>query len=498
MKKMILVSSILLSMLLSPNTVNAHRHSGYSDDSGVEFQNSKWMDAIRDDIKLSDLSIPGTHNTMSNGPGGDTARNQVKSLSEQLNSGIRFLDIRARVTSGKLAMHHGPIFLNSMFGDVMNGSVDFLKKNPSEVIFMRIKQEHSTSSDQEFIKILNSYLDSPTNAPYIYQGSNRTNPSMQEMRGKIVIIRNFAGSSMGIHYNSEFDIQDNHNLSTNWDLHDYKWEPVKRQLYKANNNSHNENKYINYLSGSGGSFPYFVASGHSSRGTSAPRLATGLTHPGWKDSYPDFPRVDWFMGIATIAFEGTNVLTTDLIRNNNVKNNTFFSVGVILADFPGSGLINNVIGLNTRHSKEDRIPDGIYSIHSTSANYKAIQFISKGRDAVIWESNDDNNQKFEFKYDYNKQAYQIFNKDGNNIIMAWNNVGNSDKVFGHPNEYKEEHYWILERSGTNMYIFKNKKDSNKVLDVHNLGQTNGTRVKVNERHPYEHGSAQRFALNVNN
>ncbi|WP_242069730.1 hypothetical protein [Paenibacillus dendritiformis] len=164
------------------------------------------------------------------------------------------------------------------------------------------------------------------------------------MRGKIVILRNVAGSSIGIDYAHQFDIQDNYNVSTNWDLYQ-KWMDVKKQLQKANESrlKGSQTKFINYLSGGNIAYPYFVASGHSSPGTSAPRLATGLTTPGWSDSYPDFPRTDCFIGICTIAFEGMNVLTTDYIATHNVE-----YTGIVAADFPGKGLIENIIRANKR------------------------------------------------------------------------------------------------------------------------------------------------------
>lgn len=127
-------------------------------------------------------------------------------------------------------------------------------------------------------------------------------------------------------------------MKTNWSQYS-KWEKVKNFI-----NANNENSEItlNHLSGSGGSFPYFVAGGHSSAGTSAGRLATGLTTPGWKHRYPDFPRVSCFIGICTIAFEGTNTLTKNYLNNNDNITDT----DIIAADFPGKGLIHAIIRKN--------------------------------------------------------------------------------------------------------------------------------------------------------
>lgn len=98
---------------------------------------------------------------------------------------------------------------------------------------------------------------------------------------------------------------------------------------------------LSFWTGHGGSFPYFVASGKSSPGNSDPRLATGLTTPGFKNSYPDFPRVACFIGICTIAFEGINILGYNYIVNNNIK-----YLGIVFTDFLGDPLLQKAIGTN--------------------------------------------------------------------------------------------------------------------------------------------------------
>ena len=119
---------------------------------------------------------------------------------------------------------------------------------------------------------------------------------------------------------------------------------VKEHLSNANNSDpSNRRTFVNYLSAGTGSFPYFVASGQSSPQTNAPRLLTGLTTPGWKDKWPDFPRVGCFLGICSIAFEGTNILSAERIGKG--KDYSRY-VGMILSDFPGKDLIDNVININ--------------------------------------------------------------------------------------------------------------------------------------------------------
>lgn len=348
LKKIFSYMIVLLFMFTFSSSAFAHEHSGYSHDSTIGYENPNWMKSINGNTKLSQLSIPGTHDSMSYSTSWsaptDIVHTQSMSLQTQLNSGIRFLDIRCKYTDGAFAIHHGPYYLNAMFDDVLNEVTTFLKENPSETILMRVKQEYSSESNEVFNNTLRGYMEKYPEFFWDSQDGRITNPKLKEIRGKIVILRDVGGSNIGISYSQEFYKQDNYSLSTNWDLY-AKWESVKEHLQSANQHYQwgYEYKFINYLSGSGGSFPYFVASGHSSPGTSAPRLATGLTTPGWNSSYPDFPRTGCFLGICTISFEGTNVLTTDYIANNKPA-----YTGIIAADFPGKGLIENVINSNKK------------------------------------------------------------------------------------------------------------------------------------------------------
>ncbi|MGU3439921.1 phosphatidylinositol-specific phospholipase C domain-containing protein [Bacillus cereus] len=482
------ISSIFTSLLIGtviwgfPTCAFAHEHPGYSHDETIENNASNWMGSIEDGTRLSELSIPGTHDTMSQGYGGDIAQTQSLSLETQLNSGIRFLDIRCRYVDGSFAIHHGPAYLHANFTDVLDTATNFLKKNPNETILMRIKQEYSGESDATFNQTLQKYIDKYPGAFFDSKNRSNTNPSLGEMRGKIVILLNVGGgSNIGLQYPGNFKVQDDYNLSTNWDLYD-KWVKVRDQLYTANKEHTEGSKdiFINYLSGSGGSFPYFVASGHSSPGTGAPRLATGLTTPGWKDSYPDFPRVDGFLGIYTIAFEGTNVLTTDYLGSK-----PFTYAGITVADFPGRGLINNVINVNHKFAKITKVSDGDYKIVSALGSNKVLDFdYTTNNHAKLWDYGSVDNQQWELKYNENEKAYQIINKKNPGKILAWNMAASRDSdnntVFVTENDHKTEHYWILKDAGNGYVFIQNKCNPNMVLDVSDSNLNNGSIIQIYE------------------
>lgn len=326
----------------------AHWDSAYFRNASDGFTaKPKWMSTLKDNAMLSEIAMPGTHDSGAYKRFVDSVKTQTLNFSQQLEYGIRVFDIRVRHTSDRFALHHGSVFLDVMFGDFMNAVDGFLSKNPSEAVLFRLKQERDPDNNntRSIDKTLEYYIELHKNK---YLNLQTMNTALGDVRGKFMILSNHVDfHKYGFSY-VRADIQDEYHLKTNWDLY-AKWESVKKQLERATNGNANTT-YINYLSGSGGSFPYFVASGHSSSGTSAPRLSTGLTTPGWKHSYPDFPRDSCFIGICTIYFEGTNILTRNKLKNYN-NGNTRRSVGIIMADFPGESLISYIIN-NNKHLRK--------------------------------------------------------------------------------------------------------------------------------------------------
>lgn len=89
----------------------------------LDFELGTWMGGIPDEVLLSDITLPGTHDTCarSNVP---FVRTQYLSVAKQMEAGLRFLDLRCRVhDDGQLYMYHGGIPINFptylKFDDVM-------------------------------------------------------------------------------------------------------------------------------------------------------------------------------------------------------------------------------------------------------------------------------------------------------------------------------------------------------------------------------------------
>jgi len=64
--------------------------------------NQTWMTNLDDGIPLRQLTIIGTHSSMSQGTWGDAFQTQGSSLMTQLNSGVRALDIRCNHNNNQL------------------------------------------------------------------------------------------------------------------------------------------------------------------------------------------------------------------------------------------------------------------------------------------------------------------------------------------------------------------------------------------------------------
>ncbi|MYQ43193.1 1-phosphatidylinositol phosphodiesterase [Streptomyces sp. LamerLS-316] len=167
-----------------------------------------WMGAVPDATPLRHLTIPGTHNSGARFGGPWTAC-QNTTIAEQLTSGIRFLDVRCRISGDAYAIHHGASYQNLNFDDVLGACRDFLAQRPSETVLMRVKQEYSEESDAAFRRIFDIYLDGKG-----WRSLLRLDPVLPDLggaRGKVVLLADNGGLP-GVRYADPalFDIQDDY------------------------------------------------------------------------------------------------------------------------------------------------------------------------------------------------------------------------------------------------------------------------------------------------
>lgn len=298
------------------------------------YYNPYWMSAIDGGKRLSDISIPGTHSSMSM-YGGDISQTQSLPVSEQLKMGIRYFDVAFKLRDGDLLAYNGSVYQNQLFDKLMLDISYFLDINPKETVIIRVKNAGASEGYQR--DFYNRFLAVVRDYSHNHHIPKSNNPTMDEMRGKFIFIPDFNtfGERLGIDISS-LKIQDNHYLPTNWSLYST-WESIKSKF----NSKKDGDVSLIYLSGAGGSFPYFVASGKSNPETYAPQLWTGVSTTD-SNKYPDFPRTACAGYLCSINFDGTNQLTAQSIIDNKFPEN----LGVVVMDFPGGKLVDAIIQSN--------------------------------------------------------------------------------------------------------------------------------------------------------
>ena len=112
---------------------------------GARADGNNWMAAVDGSRSLTELSIPGAHDAGARfEPLKGTTKCQNLTISELLNVGVRFLDIRCCNTGKEFSIYHGPVFQRLTFAQALTAVSDFLKTNPTETVIMSIKEESAT------------------------------------------------------------------------------------------------------------------------------------------------------------------------------------------------------------------------------------------------------------------------------------------------------------------------------------------------------------------
>ncbi len=185
---------------------------------------NNWMSNLPYGTKLSDLSIPGTHDSgattgdfrIFNPPGtADFCNAQSASISTQLNYGVRFLDIRIgersypvpdpvwynpfrTKTHRSYRVAHGVCFYGKSLQDVINDIKSFLTSNPNETVIMSLKVENADGSKAQRIKdhcrsvlVNNRYYTGSSGSKRLMNDLNGTTPVIHSLgwaRGQIIVM----------------------------------------------------------------------------------------------------------------------------------------------------------------------------------------------------------------------------------------------------------------------------------------------------------------------
>lgn len=305
-----LFSMALLCVISTGSAVGAGLY--YNSDPTLENPMSQWMRWLPDSVGINALSIPGTHNTMAL-HGGDLVENQSLSVQDQLRAGIRSLDIRARHIDDAFAIHHGAVYQEANFGEVLAACQEFLSEFPSETILLRLSKNgvpEEKNVNRLFNETYMAYRDAY--APLIWQPDATEFedltpvPTLGDVRGKIVLLQDFFAHDGRTFYGINFKewvnddleqtapsgvvLQDVYDVATIFNIDDF-WEDDIMPFFDTIDKESASNPQLLYhqaLNGvSSGAFPYSVAGGLlGARGTNdyalehlfaAKQMHTGIT-----------------------------------------------------------------------------------------------------------------------------------------------------------------------------------------------------------------------------
>lgn len=156
---------------------------------------NNWMADIDGKCDLLSLAIPGTHDSVTKYVQLEhICKTQDLTIREQLDIGIRALDIRVESSGEQLKMVHGiaKVFCTpNKLGKQMNLSYvldqcyEFLHENPSETILFQFKNDSGRENKKCFDNLFFNYISKETGKWFC---ENRV-PLLEEVRGKIYLIR---------------------------------------------------------------------------------------------------------------------------------------------------------------------------------------------------------------------------------------------------------------------------------------------------------------------
>lgn len=154
-----------------------------------------WMADINGNRDLLSLMIPGTHDCVTKYVQFEhISKTQDLTIYEQLNMGIRALDIRVESSGNQLEMVHGaakafttPNKLGKQMDMeyVLGACYDFLRENPTETIVFQFKNDNGKENEKCFDNLFFTYI---SKNPEMWFRENRV-PKLDEVRGRIYLIR---------------------------------------------------------------------------------------------------------------------------------------------------------------------------------------------------------------------------------------------------------------------------------------------------------------------
>ena len=158
-------------------------------------QADDWMASLSDEAYLSQLCIPGTHDSCTGEGwqglavlvGESMGKTQELTIARQLEAGVRCFDLRPCVNGQSLVINHGMLQTKATFVNVVRQLGQFVADHPTEFVIVIMRHETDGDSNNSgwgglISAALNSSDIRPTLADY------RRDITVGELRGKVLIL----------------------------------------------------------------------------------------------------------------------------------------------------------------------------------------------------------------------------------------------------------------------------------------------------------------------
>ena len=197
-----------------------------------------WLAGVEDQTPLQQLHLPGTHNSAAlYEPLPGIAKCQDLTIEQQLQAGVRFLDIRCRHHDDQFSLYHGAISQKQSFATLQETLLEFLSKNASEFILVSIQE--TAKPHQNTRSFEKTFLRYQAEAPKLWSSATQL-PRLADARGKALLVRRFPSQKalgidatnwrgQGVHPSRHFLIQDKFKLNHP----DKKWAALQALWKKA-------------------------------------------------------------------------------------------------------------------------------------------------------------------------------------------------------------------------------------------------------------------------
>ncbi|HJU39276.1 MAG TPA: hypothetical protein VJ724_06850 [Tahibacter sp.] len=157
-----------------------------------------WM-ARHPERSLTQLNIPGTHDTGTYGGNGEEGtRCQTLTIAQQLEAGVRFFDLRLvlnpKADPDDLGIFHGDYFQNVWLRkDIMPNVVAFLARHPTECVVFLVNRDGGLSGPkgEPINDVLHKILleTIPRNKLYDDNGTVLHERTLKDLAGCVVLLR---------------------------------------------------------------------------------------------------------------------------------------------------------------------------------------------------------------------------------------------------------------------------------------------------------------------